>query len=74
MTVNGNKVFDFVILLCIGYSWFSTVLYAAFGDPTIIGIIVFDYFVEFLFLTSLILSFIHSYRDQDTNKPVTDMK
>ena len=69
-----KKVFDFIILFWVGYSWFSTVYYAAFGDPATIGLIVFDYMIEVLFLMSLVLSFFHSFRDPDTNKPVTDIK
>jgi len=69
-----KKIFDFILLLCVGYSCFSTVYYAAFGDPTLIGLVIFDYMVELFFVASLILSFFHAYKDPETNAPVNDIK
>jgi hypothetical protein len=69
-----KKIFDFIILGCIGYSCFSTVFYVAFANPTEIGLIVFDYLVELLFVVSLVLNFFHAFTDPETNQPVTDLK
>lgn len=69
-----KRFYDFVILICVGYSCFSTVYYAAFGEPTDLGLLIFDYMVEVLFGISLILNFFHAYKDPETNKVVTDIK
>ena len=52
-----KSYFDIVILLLVGYSCQSTLLYVAFGQPTNAFHLAIDHAVEIIFYTDFILNF-----------------
>lgn len=69
-----KAIFDVFILLLVGYSCVTSMLYAAF-TPTDNEIqIVFDLVVEGFFWTDLILNFLQSYKHPETYETITDLK
>lgn len=69
-----KSYFDIAILLLVGYSCFSTLLYVAYGTPTNELHKAFDDFVEYMFYTDFLFNFLQEYRDPDTLEPVRDLK
>jgi hypothetical protein len=69
-----KPVFDIIILLLVGYSCVTSMLYAAFQSPSNTHILLFDEIVEYLFRLDLVFNFLQSYVDQDTYEEVTDLK
>lgn len=58
MTSTWKSYFDIVILLLVGYSCFSTLLYVAFGQPTEALQMAFDQTVEIMFYLDFVLNFL----------------
>lgn len=58
MTSPWKSYFDIVILLLVGYSCFSTLLYVAFGQPEDKLQIAFDQTVEIMFYLDFFLNFL----------------
>jgi hypothetical protein len=69
-----KAIFEVVILLLVGYSCVTSMLYTAFDPPTNQGIKIFEEIVEYLFMLDLVSNFFHSYVDQDSYEEVRDMK
>lgn len=74
MTSAWKSYFDIVILLLVGYSCFSTLLYVAFGQPDNRLQIAFDQTVEIMFYIDFVLNFLQAYPDPDTLQPIKDLK
>ena len=62
------------MLLLVGYSCFSNVLYVAFSPPENYYLQLFDNSVDVIFGIDLILNFVQSYRDSENYENVTDLK
>lgn len=72
---NKNKaIFDVVILFFVLYSCVTSTFYVAYAQIDNAFLSFFDEFIEILFWCDLALNFLHSYRDPDTFKAVTDLK
>ena len=73
-TSKWKAIFDVVILILVGYSCVTSMLYVAFknpDDPTLNAI---DGVVEFMFWLDLLLNFIQSYKHPESLVIVTDLK
>ena len=69
-----KNIFEVVILLLVGYSCVTSMLYTAFAPPTDQVIIVFDEIIEYLFMLDLAVNFITGYKDTETYTEVKDLK
>jgi len=62
------------ILVLVGYSCTTSMLYAAFSQTDNVYWLSFDLVVEVFFWLDLMLNFFQSYRHPDTYDDVTDIK
>jgi len=69
-----KAIFEVFILLLVGYSCVTSMLYTAFVTPSNSHIKIFEEVVEYLFMLDLTSNFFHSYVDQDTYEEVKDLK
>ena len=65
--------FDALILLLVAYSCIMSLYNSAFTAPTNKFAKTWDWIVEGMFYTDLILNFFHSYRDPETLNPVEEI-
>ena len=61
-----KSYFDIIILLLVGYSCQSTLLYVAFGQPTNKFHLAIDHAVEITFYTDFLLNFFQEFLDPDS--------
>ena len=69
-----KNVFEVVVLLLVGYSCVTSMLYTAFAPPTNERIIIFEDCIEYLFMLDLAVNFITGYKDTETYEEVVDLK
>ena len=69
-----KAIFDVVVLFFVLYSCVTSTFYVAFAQLENVFLRYFDEMVEVLFWCDLGLNFLHSYRDPDTFKAVTDLR
>ena len=66
--------FDIIMLIVSCYNVFGNAFYAAFGMPDLLWLIIFDNFVEVLFLMDLFCCFCEEYMDEETFTYVSEVK
>jgi len=73
-TSKWKAIFDVFILLLVGYSCITSMLYVAFTTSNDRFLEIFENFVETMFWIDLILNFIQSFKHPETLEIVTDLK
>ena len=73
-TSKWKAIFDVVILILVGYSCVTSMLYVAFDNPKDKTLEVIDFVVEVMFWLDLILNFIQSYKHPESLIIITDLK
>lgn len=66
--------FDILVLLLVGYSCITSIFYVAFTNPTNIVHLVFDWIVEFFFVSDLVFNFFQEYKDPETFENIRNHK
>ncbi len=74
MNSRWKAIFDILMLGLVTYSCFTSVFYVAFASPTNTPHIVFDWFVEAMFVSDMIFNFCQEYIDTETYEPVNSHK
>jgi hypothetical protein len=67
-----KSYFDVIILLFVGYSCIQSLYTVAFSQPTAPFFLVWDWVVEGMFYSDLVLNFFHAYIDEETQTVVND--
>jgi hypothetical protein len=73
-TSKWKAIFDVFILLLVGYSCITSMLYVAFTTSNDKYLEIFESFVETMFWFDLFLNFIQSFKHPETLEIVTDLK
>ena len=71
---NLVRYFHYLIILSAFWSTVSSAYYACFGIPDFRVLNITDIVMEVLFSIELIMTFFQEYQDEETNKPVRDLK
>lgn len=69
-----NNAFGFILIILALFSTLLSAYYACFGAPENTVLSILDLVMEACFLLDMIRSFFREYQDEETHKPVRDLK